>query len=448
MAITIAETVRRFKADVAQCLQPAVIEQLCRVLGHTWRERALDPVTTVHTFLLQVLHGNVACSALPHLTGRQFTDSAYCEARARLPLDLFSGLLQQVCAALEHTIADSGRWRGHRTWGLDGSSFSMPDMPELQAQFGQSSHQAAGCGFPVAHLLVLFHAQTGLLLRIIAAAMRTHDLTQAAHTHDALAAGDILVADRGFVSYAHLALLFQRKIHAVFRAHQTQIIDFHPRRQHTSARRPIKGRPRSRWLRRLGKGDQLVEYFKPPTPPPWLSAEAYAALPDSIRVRELRYTIRQRSCRTRQVTLVTTLLDPVAYPAAALAELYGQRWQVETNLRHLKQTMGLAVLRCKTVAGVLKELHMFALAYNLVRLVMLEAAERQQVMVERISFVDALRWLCSAEPGSPLATLVVNPWRPNRYEPRVRKRRPRHFPWMQQPRPLLRKALLRKKDAA
>jgi hypothetical protein len=179
-----------------------------------------------------------------------------------------------------------------------------------------------------------------------------------------------------------------------------------------------------------------------------MSVEAYAALPDSIRVRELRYSIRQRGQRTQQVTLVTTLLDAYAYPAGELANLYSNRWQVETNLRHLKQTMGMDELHCKTVAGVSKELHMFALAYNLVRIVILEAAERQRVAAERISFIDALRWLRSAGPGTDLATLLVNPSRPNRIEPRVLKRRLKKFLVMKKPRDILRKAVLRKKIAA
>ena len=141
------------------------------------------------------------------------------------------------------------------------------------------------------------------------------------------------------------------------------------------------------------------------------------------------------------VTLVTTLLDPHIYTLEALAALYLARWRVETNYAHLKTTMGLDVLKCKTVDGVLKELIVFALIYNLVRLVMWEAAKRQLVDVERISLIDALRWLASAGDGEPLPPLVVNPYRPNRYEPRVRKRRPKPYPLMRKPRQQLRKSL-------
>ena len=174
----------------------------------------------------------------------------------------------------------------------------------------------------------------------------------------------------------------------------------------------------------------------------WMTAEAYAALPASIMVRELRYSVSQPGFRTREITLVTTLLDPLKYPAEELAPLHFDRWQSEVNLRHLKQTLHMDVLRCKTVAGVHKELRMLALVYNLVRLVMLEAARQQRVNVERISFIDALRWLVHVRPGESLCTLIINPRRLGRFEPCVRKRRPKQYPLMQRPRQELKQALL------
>jgi hypothetical protein len=145
------------------------------------------------------------------------------------------------------------------------------------------------------------------------------------------------------------------------------------------------------------------------------------------------------------LTLVTTLLDPKAYPAEELARLYGDRWTVELNFRHLKTTMRMDVLHCTTVDGVLKELWMFLFVYNLVRMVMLEAARRQQVPVDRIAFVDALRWLAHASPGTGLPDLIINPLRPGRMEPRVRKRRPKPYPLMRRPRQTLRNDLLHQK---
>jgi hypothetical protein len=448
MALSIPHIVGQFKADVAAALAAQTITKICGYLGHTWRERLLDPVTTVHVFLLQVLHGNTACAALARLAGIPFTAMAYCAARARLPLALFEDLLEQVCDALFPEVQQTGRWRGHRTWTLDGSSFAMPDTPQLQAHFGQPAAQAPGCGFPVAHLLALFHAGTGLLVRVVASPGRTHDLRHAALLHPELEDGDILLADRGFASFAHLALLAWRNLHGVFRGHQRQIVSFRVGRRHTGQRKPRKGQPRSRYVRRLGRRDQVVEYTKPTTKPTWMEDATWARLPATLLVRELRFATPQRGHRTRGVTLVTTLLDPEAYPAAALAELYLSRWQVEVNFRHLKTTMGMEVLHCKTAAGVRKELYMFAIAYNLVRLVMLQAARQQQVPLERISFIDALRWLRDARAETPLTPLVINPARPNRLEPRVLKRRMKKYKLLNKPREVLRKALLRKKKAA
>ena len=448
MALNISEIVGQFKSDVAKALSAETIAKICGYLGYAWRERVLDPVTTVHVFLLQILHGNTACTAMSRLAGVSFTGAAYCAARARLPLALFEDLLERVCDALFPELQETGRWRGHRTWSLDGSSFSMSDTPELQDYFGQPSGQAKGCGFPVAHILALFHAGTGLLLRVVAAPMRTHDMRHSALMHTELDEGDILLADRGFASFAHLALLFLRKMHAVFRCHQKQIVNFRVGRKHTGRRKPKKGMPRSRYVRRLGRWDQLVEYTKPTKKPTWMDEATWTTLPETLLVRELRYRTFQRGHRTKVVTLVTTLLDPVAYPATALADLYLSRWQIEVNFRHLKTTMGMEILHCKSVAGVLKELYMFAIAYNLIRLVMLEASRRQQVPLNRISFIDALRWLRDAKPDTPLSPLVVNPARPNRLEPRVLKRRKKQYNLMKKPRAKLRKALNRKKSTA
>jgi hypothetical protein len=416
---------------------------LCREVGYQWRPRVLDPVTTVHLFLLQILHGNTACSHLPHLAGLRFTAAAFCQARTRLPLVVWQQLVRQTSAACEQTTHDEGRWRGHRTFLVDGSSFSMPDTPELQEYCGQPGGQRPGCGFPVAHLLALFHAGTGFLLEVLAAPWHTHDMAQVALLHPTLRPGDVLVGDRAFCSFAHLALLHQQGLHALFRVHQKQIVDFTPSRSPTTPkpRAAQKGLPRSRWLRELGLTDQLVEWVKPVHPPAWMTPALFAALPAALCVRELRYRVAQAGFRTRTITLVTTLLEADLDPADALADLYRCRWQVETNLRHLKQTMGLEVLHCQRLAGVMKELTVFALVYNLVRIVMLEAAKRQGVALDRISFVDAVRWLSTARPGEPLPPLVVNPHRPDRVEPRAVKRRPKPYPLLMKPRRVARHAL-------
>jgi hypothetical protein len=354
-------------------------------------------------------------------------------------------LLKRTAARMKEEISDTERWRGHRLFYVDGSSFSMSYEPCLQKEFGQPGGQKKGCGFPVAHFLALMHAGTGMVVKVLTSPLRTHDISGMVELHPELVAGDVLAGDRGFCGYAHLALLFLRDVFGVFRIHQRQIVDFTPNRPHVvpgkGSSRGKKGMPRSRWIRAFGFQDQLVEWFKPVECPDWMSAEQYASLPESLQVRELRYRVDCKGYRTREITLVTTLLDAEFYPADELATMYHRRWTIETNFRHLKITMKMDVLKCKTVEGVLKELAVFVLIYNLVRLVMLEASRRQKVEVDRISFIDALRWLMSARPGDKLCKLVVNPYRPNRYEPRVRKRRPKQYPVMKKPRRQLKKEL-------
>lgn len=320
----------------------------------------------------------------------------------------------------------------------------MPDTPVLQDHFGQSSTQLPGCGFPIAPLLALFHAATGMVLQLLAAPLRTHDLSEVVRLHPDLRPGDVLVADRGFWSYAHLALLMQAGVHAVFRLHQKHIVDFTPGRPHVKPRargKRHKGPPRSSWLRQLGAHDQLVHWLKPLAAPQWMDDEQFAHLPDRLEVRELQYQVHRKGFRVTKITLVTTLLDAASYTVDALAQLYWARWGIETDFAHLKTTMGLDVLKCKTVDGVLKELIVFALIYNLVRMVMIQAARRQQVPLERISFIDAARWLAAARTEESLPLLVLNLHRPYRYEPRVRKRRPKQYPLMQKTRQTLRNSL-------
>jgi hypothetical protein len=446
-----ADALEQIKGCVSDAVPEELILRLCGDLGHHWRDRDLGPVVTTHLFLQQILHGNLACNHLRHLSKLSFTDSAYCQARGRLPLTLLQNLQRAVTNTLTETAPPQPLWYGHRVYLIDGSSFSMADTPALQKYFGQPNQQAEGCGFPVAHLLVRFDAATGFLLQTLALPLLTSELSQIAIMHAEIQPGDVLVGDRVYATYTHLALCRKRGIHGVFRAHQKQIINFEPGRPYTTRQQGQhgqKGQPSTRWVKRLGRCDQVVEYFKPKLHPLWMTAEEYAELPDSNLVREVRYTIRERGCRTQVVTLVTTLLDPVRYSAKALAKLYGSRWQVETNLKHLKQTLKMDILHCESVTGVQKELTLFVLIYNLVRRVMLEAARSQKVKPDRISFVDAWRWLREARTGDDLPKLVVNPYRPGRYEPRVRKRRPKQFPVMKLPRKELRKAMMDKRDAA
>jgi DDE family transposase len=442
---------RRIRQDVATLLDKEAINAACREENYTWKDRLLNPTNTVHLFMLQVLNENAALNDVPRRSGQPFTGSAFCKARKRLPLGVFKRLLRRLTETLLPRDGgtrgdDDGRWLGHRVFIMDGSSCSMPDTPELQKEFGQPGNQRPGCGFPVAHLMVLFHAGTGLLREVLTSPLRTHDMSQAVRLHPALEAGDIGLGDRGFCSYAHLALLTFRGVFGVFRIHQKMKVEF-PADERAAA--AGSGRRRmTRWLHRLGAMDQLVEWIKPRKAPDWMTAEEFAAVPERQVVRELRYPVGQPGFRTRWVTLVTTLLDAELYPLSALAELYRQRWQAEQHLNELKTTLHMAILRCKTVDGVLKELHVFAMVYNLARIVLGAAARRQGQPIGRLSFIDAVRWLRSAKAGERLAKLVVNPDRPDRVEPRVVKRRPKEYDRMTLPRAELRRRLLAGRAAA
>jgi hypothetical protein len=447
MVPSVTAILQRFKTDWASQLQSDAIHTACREAGYTsWRDRLLNPVTTVQLFLLQILHGNTACQHLPHISGLRFSASAYCQARSKLPLAVLTHLLQRLGHAVQPALSKQGRWHGHRTFFVDGSGCSMPDTPVLQKEFGQPAEQRPGCGFPVAHLLALFHAGTGLLTQLVVAPLHTHDLARVREVHPALQPGDVLVADRGLCAYAHLALLVQAGLHTLLRVQARQIVDFTPGRPFVmpgTRRTPeIKGVPRSRWIKTHGQDDQQVEWFKPKTCPPWLEPETFKTLSPALVVREIRYHVSAPGFRPQPITIVTTLLDSEHYPCADVAALYHQRWEAETHLGQLKTTMKMDILHCKTVLGVQKELTVFAIVYNLVRLVMLQSAQRQQVEVERISFLDALRWFGAPDSGVPLEGLHMNPSRPHRIEPRAQKRRPKKFPFMSKPRHVLRQQLL------
>jgi hypothetical protein len=440
----------RLRQDLAACLTPEAIEAAARQAGHSWRKRVLDPATTLYLFIMQVLQGNTAVAHVVQFGGWSFTDSAYCQARKRLPLAVFHALLERIAATVRDATVGVSDWFGHRVWVLDGSGFSMPDTPELQRAFGQPGNQKPGCGFPVARWLALFDVATGMLLRSVTAPLRTHDMALAKDINDELKPGDVVLGDCGLCSYAHLAKLHVRGLHAVFRMHQRRIVDFTPGRAQAPAqsqRTRAPGLPHSRWVLAHGNSDQVVIWYKPKSKPKWMTAEEYAELPDELMVRELRYRIDAPGYRTTEITLVTTLLDAADYPAEALADLYYRRWQVELNFRHMKITMKMDVLRCETVDGVLKELAVFSLVYNLIRSAMAAAARLQGVAPERVSLVATVRWLVG-DGEKDESVLRVNPERRGRVEPRVKKRRPKQYPLMNKPRSALRNQLAAKQVAA
>jgi len=440
--VSVPRALGRIKSDLDPYLPEASIEDACRQAGHTWRERKLGPVATLHLFVLQVLHFNTAIRHLRHLAKGPVNAAAYCKARMRLPLAAVQALLRSSSEAMREAMRDKGGggaaalWFGLRAYLVDGTGTITPDTPALQKTFGQPKNQKPGCGFPVPKLLALFDAFTGMVVELLAFPLYTHDLRGTWQLHPLLGAGDLLVGDRGFCSYGHLALLHLRGVLACFRMHQRVIVDFRPHRRHGG-----KGRPKSRFVRRLGRWDQLVEWVKPAARPEWMTPEQFDTLPATLLVREMRYVLSDKGMRTRRVTIATTLLDPVLYPRDEVAELYHVRWRVETHFAQLKTTLKMRKLKSKTEDGVRKELAAYCLVYNLVHAVMTEAAGRQGVTPDRVSFLDAVRWLLSAAPGEELPALVVNPHRPGRHEPRVVKDREDTYTKMTRPRAELRKTL-------
>jgi hypothetical protein len=368
----------------------------------------------------------------------------------RLPLKVLDALLQESASAMRQACCPAdGLWCGLRPYLVDGSSTIAPDTPDSQKAFGQPKGCRKGCGFPVPKVLGLFDAFSGMMTQVLAFPLYTHEQSKVWMLHPSLGTGDVMVGDRGFCSFVHLTMLFSRGIHGLFRIHQATLVSFHPHRKHQvkCARRPeVRGKPmpRSKFIKRLGRHDQIVEWFKSATRrPKWMDDEQYRSLPQSLQVRELRFSIVAKGQRTRVVTIATTLLDPLLYPREKIAELYGVRWQVETHFAELKTTLKMRRVKSKTSQGVIKELIVYALVYNLIHCVMCRAAAAQGVAPHRISFIDAARWLLSADPDEPLPDLIVNPHRPDRHEPRAIKDRQDTYTKLSRPRKQMRKELRR-----
>ncbi len=445
--VSIVSALRRIKRELGSILDRCRINRLCEATEYHPRNAGpLDPATTVALFAQQVLQGNMSCAAVRHLDDKTFTPQAYCAARMRLPLNVVRQLARDASQQLCTTVDSQEQYRfgPHRVLLIDSSSFSMPDTPELQNHFGQPGMQKPGCGFPIAHWLVLFNARTGLAIDTLTAPLRTHEASQVGQIQQETQAQDLVVGDDSFGTYAHLSLLLGRQMHGLFPVHHHRIVDFTPHRPciEPGKGKAAKGLPRSRWVKRLGHNDQLVQWFKPARRPDWMTPQQWRSVPDSILVREVRRTIHRFRRRPIRLTIVTTLLDPKAYPPKQLFKLRLRRWDVETNFRHLKTTMKMEVLHCQTVEGVLKEMWMFLLVYNLVRMIMLEAAARQGVEADRISFADALNWMRRAKPGGELPKLIVVPYRPDRIEPRAVKRRRDRYARMNKPRKKMRQDIL------
>ena len=386
------------------------------------------------------------------LAGSRFSESAYCQARARLPVAVVRAVFEAFTARAVDSLAHSADpWRGHRVVIIDGTGVATPDSPELRELLGVPNGVAPGCGLPVAHVLAVFDAHHGLLLDLHVAPAHTHDLRHVHDLHPALREGDVLVGDRGLCSYVHLAVLAKAGIHGVFRMSDARAMPFPAKRGERTRRGYNRHRRHEPILVELiDENDQIVEIVKPHNRPGHVSPELFASIPGKLIVRAVRYRVHAAGARTRCVTLLTTLTDAAAYPAAALAELYLTRWRIEVNLRHLKRTLGMDRLKCRDLDGVTRELLMYALVYNAACVVRARSAAARGVDPVRVSFIDALRWMLLEDETSatPIRELKLWPLRPPRVHPRGIKRKASPFRVLRRPRQVIIARILANRAAA
>ena len=414
--------------------------------GTNSRERLFSTQVTFWAFAAQILSPGTACREIVRRVEAWWQEaigigaapsgstSAYCQARARLEPVALELIRAEIAWCLEKNVLMEERWLGGRAVKIvDGTGLSMPDTAENQALWPQSGEQQPGCGFPSMKLVGLFSLGSGAFLESVSGNKHVHESTLFRGLWGKLQKGDILLADRGFSSYAAIAgLQQQRGVDSVMRLHQMRKIDF-------------------RTGRRLGAEDRLVIWQKPQRTAAWSEAE-HAALPATLTLRMIRLRVAAPGFRTKSVVLVTTLLDPETYPAEALRELYGRRWQVELHFQQIKTHLAMDVLRCKSPELIQREVLMHQIAYNLVRSLMQRSAHLHQVPLTRLSFkgtLDTLRhWspLIAAAEKTPrqqqklidqMPALIAAdpvPERPGRSEPRARKRRAKNYRLLTKPR--------------
>jgi len=406
-------------------------------------ERIFTPVVTLWTFLRQMHSDAPSCRAAvarlnatrvaPGLAPCSPLTSGYCKARQRLPATLRHRLVHLSGQRLQQQTPTAWHWHGRAVKIVDGSGGSMPDTEANQQAYPQPGSQAPGLGFPVARIVVVVSLACGAVLaatvgrikgKQTSALMLFHDL----HAH--LERDDVILADRFSCSYWEVALLLGLGIDVVMRLHQRRVADF----------RRGQG---------LGHEDHVVPWTKPKQPA-WMDEATYTALPATIEMRELQVRVTQRGFRTRVVLVATTLLDAKVCTKEELAGLYRARWHAELDLRAIKQTMQMDVLRCQTPAMVRKEIWGHLLVYNLIRAAMAQAALRQGVLPRQVSLQGARQTLeafrSSLSRTSPtqregVIQMVLSAiaqhrvgTRPDRYEPRAVKRRPKPYPLLRMPR--------------
>jgi hypothetical protein len=412
--------------------------------GDNSRQRFYPLRCTFWGFLWQVLNPGAPCREAARQIQALFCSagqagpvdkegSAYCTARKRLPLEV---LQRARAAAADHAEKllpqDQQLWRGWRPKVVDGTTLSLADTPANQRAYPQSHSQKPGCGFPLLKLTGLFSLASGALLGYAKGNKHLAELPLLFRLRKRFASGDLLLGDRGFCSYVLMALLEMMGVACLLRLHQARPHDL-------------------RGGIRLGKNDRLVVWHKPQQKPRYLPKSLWHRVPEELIVRVLRVQARIPGFRTKTVTLVTTLSDAQAYPADELAALYLRRWRIELWWRHLKISLGMEVLRCKSPAMIHKELEMYLTGYNFIRCLMAEAAALHGQHMEQLSFkgsVDAVRQysplIAQARSGQKQRRLIADllrllaldlvAERPGRREPRAVKRRPKPYQWLTKPR--------------
>lgn len=448
---------RRFLQDgelpFADVLSEAAVTQALKVLNVAWLDRVYSPLITLWVFLGQVLSQDHSCRAavarlIAHRASRgqrpcSAETGAYCQARKRLPEEFFSAVARKTGQALDEGAPDRWLWKGRRVLAYDGSTVTMPDTAENQQAYPQPPQQEPGLGFPLARIAAFFSLSCGTVLDLAIcsyAGKGQSELGMLRRLWTLLRPRDILLADRYMCAWHEIHLLKQRGIDSVTRLHHSRRVDF-------------------RRGKRLGKGDHLVCWPRPNTRS--LQRLAQKQLPESLLVRETQVLVRQLGFRSRKLIVVTTLLDAEEVSASDLAELYRARWNAELDLRSLKQTMQMDILRCKTPELVRKEIWTHILAYNLIRTILAQAAAKHRIEPRTISFKGAIQTLEAFQPliaaqGDCVSTrcslydrlldAVVTHRvadRPDRFDPRQRKRRQKKYDRMMKPRNQLKREMLK-----
>ena len=372
-------------------LSEEAIANVLTAIEVCWLDRIFTPLVTLWVFLGQVLSADQSCRAavarlIAHRVSRgerpcSAETGAYCQARRRLPEDFFSKVARQTGTALESQVDPKWRWKQHRVYVYDGSTVAMPDTPANQHEYPQNVAQQPGLGFPIARIAAIFSLACGAVLDLGICRYAGKGQSEAAllrQLWDLLRPGDVLLGDRLMCAWTELVMLKQRGVESVCRFTSHRKTDF-------------------RRGRRLGSGDHIVNWPKPQKPRS-VDRESYLLLPDFLTVRECRLRIDRPGFRIKTLIIATTLLDSEKYTKSDLAELYRTRWSVELDLRSLKQTLQMDVLRCKTPELVRKEIWTHILAYNLIRTMMAQAAKKHEFPPRSISFKGAVQTLEAFQP--------------------------------------------------